>query len=82
MNCLPSCAGLFPGYHCTGGSSGIPLQCTSVCGDGLRVPPEQCDDGNNIGSDGCSSTCIIEPMWVCTGGSPTSKDTCLSIPYI
>jgi cysteine-rich repeat protein len=33
---------------------------TDVCGDGILQPGEQCDDGNTIDGDGCSSTCIIE----------------------
>ena len=31
-----------------------------VCGNGLRDPGEQCDDGNNVGGDGCSATCSVE----------------------
>ncbi|MBK8253306.1 MAG: DVUA0089 family protein [Polyangiaceae bacterium] len=30
------------------------------CGDAIQDPTETCDDGNTIGSDGCSSTCILE----------------------
>jgi cysteine-rich repeat protein len=30
------------------------------CGDGLQQKTEQCDDGNNIAGDGCSSECIVE----------------------
>jgi len=32
------------------------------CGDGIRELDEQCDDGNNIDGDGCSSTCRIEQI--------------------
>jgi cysteine-rich repeat protein len=35
-----------------------------------------CDDGNNLDDDGCSSTCSIEPGWVCSGGTTTTLDTC------
>jgi len=31
-----------------------------VCGNGLLEPGEQCDDGNDVGSDCCSSTCQYE----------------------
>jgi TonB family protein len=31
-----------------------------VCGDGARAGTEQCDDGNKVDGDGCSSTCRIE----------------------
>ena len=37
---------------------------------------EACDDGNTINGDGCSSTCMVEENWSCSGGSPTNKDTC------
>ncbi|MCB0368770.1 MAG: hypothetical protein KDD45_04800 [Bdellovibrionales bacterium] len=36
-----------------------------------------CDDGNTKNGDGCSSTCEVEDGYVCTGGSPHSKDTCV-----
>jgi cysteine-rich repeat protein len=31
-----------------------------VCGDGVGGPAEQCDDGGNVGGDGCSATCVLE----------------------
>jgi len=31
-----------------------------VCGDGIREAEEECDDGNTISGDGCSSTCQSE----------------------
>lgn len=40
---------------------------------------EECDDGNTICGDGCSSMCTIEPGWTCLGGSSTSRDTCSDI---
>lgn len=30
------------------------------CGNGIRGISEECDDGNNIDGDGCSSTCRVE----------------------
>lgn len=33
---------------------------TAVCGDGARLDPEQCDDGNTSNSDGCDATCHSE----------------------
>jgi cysteine-rich repeat protein len=33
---------------------------TPICGDGLIEPGEACDDGNDVGGDGCSATCIVE----------------------
>lgn len=32
----------------------------SVCGDNLVSGIEQCDDGNTVDGDGCSSTCVFE----------------------
>lgn len=32
----------------------------STCGNGVREPQEQCDDGNLASSDCCSSTCTLE----------------------
>src|SRR5262245_35549670 len=31
-----------------------------ACGDGTVDPGEQCDDGNRMSSDGCSSECVLE----------------------
>lgn len=31
-----------------------------MCGDGMTQPPEECDDGDTVSGDGCSSTCQIE----------------------
>lgn len=39
--------------------------CSTVCGDSLKRNFEQCDDGNIVDGDGCSSTCQIESAWSC-----------------
>jgi cysteine-rich repeat protein len=31
--------------------------CVATCGDGITVWQEECDDGNVVDGDGCSSTC-------------------------
>jgi len=37
------------------------VQVLSSCGNGiLEIPYEECDDGNYVSGDGCSSTCKIE----------------------
>ena len=41
------------------------------CGDGFRVAPEECDDGNLEDNDGCSFNCKIEVGWTCVGGNAT-----------
>jgi len=54
--------------------------CQPVCGDGRLVYGEGCDDGNTIGSDGCSAICAEEYAagYCCSGGSFTSQDTCVA----
>lgn len=32
----------------------------SFCGNGIWESPEQCDDGNKVNDDGCSSRCLLE----------------------
>lgn len=51
--------------HCQAEPYCGPNGCTSSCGDGV-VLQEECDDGNKEGGDGCSSTCVKEPGYVCT----------------
>jgi len=38
-----------------------------VCGDGSLFDAEACDDGNTVNGDGCSSTCTLEPGFMCFG---------------
>jgi fibro-slime domain-containing protein len=42
----------------------------TTCGDGVKEGFEQCDDGNRIPYDGCSTTCTLEPK--CQGGTCTA----------
>lgn len=49
--------------------------CSEICGDGKRYVRE-CDDGNSNSGDGCSSSCTIEPGFICRGGSPNGRDNC------
>ncbi len=39
------------------------------CGNGIFEPDfnEQCEDGNTMSGDGCSSTCTVEPIGTVTG---------------
>jgi hypothetical protein len=47
-----------------------------ICGDMMVHPSaEQCDDGNQLGEDGCSGECVIESGWVCEG-EPSRCRTC------
>jgi len=38
-----------------------------ICGDGFRAPysKEECDDGNKLNFDGCSSDCKVEDGYIC-----------------
>jgi fibro-slime domain-containing protein len=49
----------------------------AVCGDGVLVSPEFCDDGNAFAGDGCSPTCKYEPGWKCEGSpSDCARTVC------
>jgi len=37
-----------------------------TCGDGHIDEGENCDDGNGVDGDGCSSQCSVESGWTCT----------------
>lgn len=58
--CSETCT-IEPGWRCS--TSG----CTEICGDGLVVGNEACDDGARQSGDGCSSACKIEPYYMCSG---------------
>ncbi|AKF02889.1 myxococcus cysteine-rich repeat containing protein [Sandaracinus amylolyticus] len=44
-----------------------------ACGDGRIEGPEACDDNNTGSTDGCSSTCEVEPNFICTGTPSTCR---------
>jgi cysteine-rich repeat protein len=44
------------------GALSVHVACEQRCGDGTRDPFEECDDGNRMDGDGCSSTCTVEIM--------------------
>jgi len=46
---------------------GIGVALESTCGDGIVTAPEACDDGNGTDGDGCSSACVVEGGYQCTG---------------
>ncbi len=50
----------------------------SVCGNNIIEPGEQCDDGNTISGDGCSSTCqneVVLPGEQCSNCTPVGNGT-------
>lgn len=38
-------------------------------------PEENCEHGNKVSGDGCSSTCNEEPGWKCNGSPPQTCNT-------
>ena len=52
-------------------------QMDSICGDGLNVQGEDCDDGDTDGN-GCLADCTdTTPGWHCDGGSISSPRICV-----
>lgn len=43
--------------------------CSPVCGDGLKLGAEACDDGGVTAGDGCSEFCEVEQGWACDAGT-------------
>jgi cysteine-rich repeat protein len=55
---------------CPEGHGGDGTSCEAICGDGLIVGGETCDDGGTAGDDGCDEFCHLEPGFLC-GGEPS-----------
>jgi proprotein convertase subtilisin/kexin type 5 len=91
-SCLPNCIysqctacsfSIPTGIICTSCNTGyvVSIQdqtlCTTVCGDGIVMSLfEQCDDGNTMSGDGCSSFCIVESLFTCSN-TTNSPSKCL-----
>lgn len=56
--------------------------CQPQCGDGYIRGTEQCDDANTANRDGCSSSCIVEDNFLCTGEPSTCMITTLDLTVI
>jgi fibro-slime domain-containing protein len=59
-------------------STGKTQACTSACGDGNLDPGEDCDDGNLLDNDGCSSKCKVEGGFACPPSVAQDSSTCKS----
>ncbi|MBR9706505.1 hypothetical protein GOV14_05700 [Candidatus Pacearchaeota archaeon] len=73
------------GYHsCTAAGTFNACYFSETCGDDYKNSTEECDDGNIINGDGCSSTCESEGrdkfMVVMTDGSATQP--CAEMGYV
>ena len=49
--------------------------CKDICGDG-KLYSVECDDGNVVDGDGCSSSCVVQKDYTCVGGTATSPSLC------
>lgn len=67
------------GYRLTADQRDCTPIVVPVCGNRLRDEGESCDDGNASGNDGCSASCQVEPLYVCTGTGPGS---CVRAPSL
>ena len=70
------------GWECTpfpSWTSTATTKCKEICGDGIDQLYYECDDGNLINGDGCSSTCTIETGYTCWGGDQHVADKCYEI---
>jgi cysteine-rich repeat protein len=70
--CEPYCGSSDPDCGSTG----------KVCGNGYKEIGEECDDGNTVSGDGCSSTCtyeIIGPGELCPEGTAMCSDGTCSV---
>jgi cysteine-rich repeat protein len=77
--CSDDCQTIEDGWACNqiNGKSG---RCTPICGDGKLIGIETqigyCDDGNLIPGDGCSSICVINMGYTCTGNPSVCTPIC------
>lgn len=62
------------GTSCT--DSGNNHRWSFACGDSVVSGAETCDDGGTTSGDGCSSTCVAESGFTCTGAPSTCSTTC------
>lgn len=71
-------------YLVNGVSATCDFGSAALCGDTFIDPPEDCDDGNTYGYDGCDSRCRIpvcgngrkEDPEACDDGNPDDNDAC------
>ena len=62
-----------------GAVSATNTDATLLCGDGVLEPGEECDDGNHITNDGCSSLCLgTQPAPT----TPPPSTTCGNLSYV
>lgn len=58
----------------------MPSTCTPVCGDGIVVLGEICDDGDQSDVDKCLADCSgAVPGYSCSGGNRTAPSVCFEV---
>lgn len=68
--CKHDCSGSEIGWSCKSILFSTST-CKPICGDGIRISPEEeCDDGNQRDFDGCSIDCFVEEHYSCYDLSP------------
>ncbi|MBN2193881.1 MAG: DUF4215 domain-containing protein [Polyangiaceae bacterium] len=78
--CAADCASVEGGWVCDD------RVCTPVCGDGIAVGPEECDNGADNGRGACRVDCtlaeaecgdgILDPAEACDDGNRAANDGC------
>ena len=69
--CEIGCQAFAAGWLCSGGTPSGPDSCFEICGDGLIVGAEECDNNPFYSvSDGCDINCMEITGWDCTGMTP------------
>jgi fibro-slime domain-containing protein len=63
-------------------STGVTGACARVCGDGNKDGTEECDDGNQVGGDGCSKDCKLEIGFTCNDQTRSDAIPCPSAPSL
>ena len=53
--------------------------CAEICGDGIDLGFNECEDGNLFNLDGCNSSCQLELDFECSSLSPTGPFHCKSL---
>lgn len=61
-------------FTIAGGKSSVYIARWQPCGNCVRDPGEQCDDGNRWNGDGCSAACSVEAGWSCRGAPSVCRD--------
>ena len=54
----------------------VEVEPQAACGDGRLDVNEECDDGNSITGDGCSSDCKFEQVCCCGDGTVNTGEDC------